>query len=166
MNYICKLIIVALLLSACSKEERQSTNEIIVLEKKVRNGDTEAQYKLANINYIHSKFLDARELYDAAAIKNHKKSQLILATMYAEGKGGKKDNIRSYFWSAIAYGDGATLEDADDSKELNRTVFDKLNLTQQLRAKNLVKDCTEIKFNLKECVKNEKYTFSVLPIAP
>lgn len=155
------LLLIVLFIGSCSK----NTAEIAELRKKVTTtNEAEPKYKLANIYYKELKLARAKELYEEAAIKNHSKSQYILATMYANGEGGRVDNIRAWFWSVIAE------KDAKDSnvKTLSQGLMDKLSknvdVSQLTRAQAAVNEC-ESKA-LAKCAGSDAYVYSILPIEP
>jgi TPR repeat protein len=107
----------------CTPTASQSApdqTEIELLQMRADEGDSDAQYQLANM-YRNGKGVErddvvAAGLYLQAAESGNVQAQYNLGVITALGKGLPKDNVRAYMWLLLAAAEGHSI--APDKRDL------------------------------------------------
>lgn len=93
-----------------SADEKQHLDKLL---KAAANNNANAQFQLANIlakgTYLPKDLASAFKLYVSAAQLGHVYAHAKLSTMYALGKGTKKDYVQAYAFASIAASKGNEL---------------------------------------------------------
>lgn len=65
-------------------------------------GDAAAQADLATLYYTLANFAEAARWFEAAAEQGRTNAEVMIASMYQEGRGVPRDYVRAYMWYGLA----------------------------------------------------------------
>ena len=120
-----------------------------LLRPLAKQGNTEAQFKLATLYYsgkgVRQNYTEAADLYRHAAEHGHPVAQSNLATLYYRGEGVTKNFVLAYMWKDIA------AVNSNGSRQLRyreqlKALSNEMSAKKIAEAKKLAKKCTASKF--------------------